>query len=408
VGARFPRRALAFYPFLVATAVPAARPPLWRNVRFLRVLGQAVFVVLLVIFLREIFLNLEFGVREQNLDLSFDFLQQRAGFDIKEGIDYSTSESYFKAFLVGVVNTIRVAVVGIILATVLGLIMGVARLSSNWLVRRISQAYVEVIRNTPVLVQIIFWWVAVILALPVIQGGFSLGGVAFLSNRGTALPWFRLEEGAGVWGLFLVAGVVGWAVAWRWRTRVNERTGRPARRALWAAATFLAVAVVGFLLMGTPVAGEVPRTGRFGYEGGLQVSPEYTALLLGLVIYTGAFIAEIIRGSIQAVSKGQKEAAEALGLTPRQQLRFVVLPQALRIAIPPLNSQYLNLTKNSSLALAIGYPDIVSVSTTIINQAGRATQILLLIMASYLLMTLFISAVMNALNRAVTVKGEQR
>jgi general L-amino acid transport system permease protein len=168
------------------------------------------------------------------------------------------------------------------------------------------------------------------------------------------------------------------------------------------------VALLGFLLTGSPVAGDVPQAGRFGYDGGFQVSPEYTALLLGLVIYTGAFIAEIVRGSIQAVSKGQKEAAEALGLSPRQQLRFVVLPQALRIAIPPLNSQFLNLTKNSSLALAIGYPEIVSVSNTIINQAGRATQMLLLIMATYLLMSLTISAVMNALNRAVATRGDRR
>jgi general L-amino acid transport system permease protein len=392
----------------VATAAPAARPPLWRNVRFLRVLGQAVFVVLLAIAAREVFLNLEFGVREQNLDLSFDFLQQRAGFGIKEGIAYSPSESFFKAFLVGMVNTIRVALVGIVLATLLGLVMGVARLSSNWLIRKLAQVYVEVIRNTPVLVQILFWWVAVILALPVIGGGFSLGGVAFLSNRGTALPWFGLEEGAGLWGLFVLGGVAAGAVAWRWRDRVNERTGEPSRRGLWAVAILLAVALIGFLIAGTPLAGDVPRVGRFGYDGGLQVSPEYTALLLGLVIYTGAFIAEIVRGSIQAVSKGQKEAAEALGLTPRQQLRFVVLPQALRIAIPPLNNQYLNLTKNSSLALAIGYPDMVSISTTIINQAGRATQMLLLIMATYLVMSLIISAGMNTLNRAVTVKGERR
>lgn len=391
----------------MATAA-AARPPLWRNVRFLRVLGQAAFVLLLVIVAREVFLNLRFGVEEQGLDLSFDFLQQRAGFGIKEGIAYSPSESFFRAFLVGVVNTIRVAVVGIVLATVLGLVMGVARLSSNWLVRKVAQVYVEVVRNIPVLVQIIFWWVAVILALPVIEGGFSLGGVAFLSNRGTAVPWFRLESGAGVWALFLLAGAAAGAVVWRWRTRVNERTGRPARRGLLGTAAFVGVALLGFLLTGSPVAGDVPQVGRFGYDGGFQVSPEYTALLLGLVIYTGAFIAEIVRGSIQAVSKGQKEAAEALGLSPRQQLRFVVLPQALRIAIPPLNSQFLNLTKNSSLALAIGYPEIVSVSNTIINQAGRATQMLLLIMATYLLMSLTISAVMNALNRAVATRGDRR
>ena len=384
-----------------------ARPPLWRNVRFLRVAGQIVFVALVVLVARQAFLNLDFGVREQGLDLSFDFLRQRAGFAIKEGIGYSPNQSFLDAFLVGVVNTIRLALLGIALATILGLIMGIARLSSNWLVRRIAQVYVEVVRNTPVLVQIIFWYVAVILALPAIQGGISLWGLAFVSNRGTAIARFRLEEGAGAWVVFLFGGVVAAALVMRWRTRVNDRTGRTGPRLPWAAAAFVAIALAGFLLTGTPLRGDVPEVGQFRYEGGLQVSPEYTALLLGLVIYTGAFIAEIVRSSIQAVPKGQKEAAEALGLTPRQQLRLVVLPQALRIAIPPLNSQFLNLTKNSSLALAIGYPEIVSVSNTIINQAARATQMLLLVMATYLLMSLTISAAMNALNRAVTRRGRR-
>jgi general L-amino acid transport system permease protein len=392
----------------VATIAPAARPPVWRNVRFLRFLGQAVFVILLVVVAREAFLNLEFGVEEQGLDLSFDFLRQRAGFAIKEGVAYSPNESFLSAFLVGVVNTIRVALVGIVLATLLGLVMGVARLSSNWLVRKIALVYVEVIRNVPVLVQIIFWWGAVVLALPVLEGGYSVGGAVFVSNRGTALPWFHLEPGVGWWAVFLGVGVVAAVLVWRWRTRMSERTGRPTRRLLWSAGTFLGIAVVSFFLTGTPVQGDVPTLERFGYEGGLQFSPEYTALLLGLVIYTGAFITEIVRGSIQAVSKGQKEAAEALGLTPGQQLRLVVLPQALRIAIPPLNSQYLNLTKNSSLALAIGYPEIVAVSSTIINQAGRATQILLLMMVTYLAMSLTISAAMNVLNRWVATKGERR
>jgi general L-amino acid transport system permease protein len=392
----------------VATVAPAARPPLWRNVRFLRFLGQAVFVVLLVVVARELFLNLDFGVREQGLDLSFDFLRQRAGFPIGEGIAYSPNESYLSAFRVAVVNTLRVAAVGIVLATLLGLVMGVARLSPNWLVRKVAQVYVEVIRNTPVLVQIIFWWGAVVLALPVLEGGFSVGGVAFVSNRGTALPWFQREPGAGWWALFLLVGVVTAVLAWRWRTRVNERTGEPPRRALWALGVFLVVAVIGFFLTGTPLEGDVPTLERFAYAGGIQFSPEYTALLLGLVIYTGAFIAEIVRGSIQAVSKGQKEAAEALGLSPGQQLRLVVLPQALRIAIPPLNSQYLNLTKNSSLGLAIGFPEIVQVSSTIINQAARATQVLLLTMATYLTISLVISAAMNALNRAVTSRGGRR
>jgi general L-amino acid transport system permease protein len=374
-------------------------------VRFLRFAGQAVFVVLLVAVAREVYLNLVFGVEQQGLDLSFDFLRQRAGFGIGEGIAYQPNESFFKAFQVGVVNTIRVAAVGILLATILGVVMGVARLSSNWLVRKVAQVYVEVVRNTPVLVQIIFWWGTVFLAAPRVEDSWSLGGVAFISVKRAALPWFHLEPGGALWGLFLVAGAVAAVVAWQWRLRIGDRTGRPARPFLWAAAVLSIVGVAGFLVSGTPLRGEVPAVGEFGYRGGLQLSPEFAALLLGLVVYTGAFIAEIVRGSIQAVPKGQKEAAEALGLTPTQQLRYVVLPQALRMAIPPLNSQYLNLTKNSSLAVAIGFPEIVLVSSTIINQAGRATQMLLMMMATYLTLSLVISFLMNSLNRIVARKG---
>jgi general L-amino acid transport system permease protein len=391
----------------VATAA-YTRPAFWRDVRVLRVAGQVVFVILVVVVAREMFLNLEFGVQRQGIDLSFDFLQQRAGFEIKEGIDYSPNQSFFKAFRVGVVNTIAVASVGIVLATVLGLVIGVARLSPNWLLRRMAQAYVELIRNIPVLVQIIFWYVAVVLALPVIGGGLSVWGVAYLSNRGAAIPWVRAEPGAGAFGLVVLVGVAAAAVAWRWRLRVHERTGAPPRRFPVAAAVFGAIAVIGYAATGGPLSIEVPQVDRFGYEGGFQASPEYTALLLGLVIYTAAFIAEIIRGSIQAVPRGQKEAAEALGLAPGQQLRLVVLPQALRIAIPPLNSQYLNLTKNSSLGVAIGFPEIVSVSSTITNQAGRATQMLLLVIVTYLTLSLLISAAMNGLNRLVASKGALR
>ncbi len=392
----------------MATAAPATKPPVWRNVRLLRFAGQAVFVMALVVVAREAFLNLEFGVERQGVDLSFDFLERRAGFAIKEGIAYSPSQSLLKAYTVGVVNTIVVSLTGIVLATVLGLVIGVGRLSPNWLVRKIAQVYVEVIRNVPVLVQVIFWYVAVVLALPVIEGGVSIGDAAFISNRGTALPWFRLEPGSGVWAVFLLGAVVASWLVRRWRARMADRSGRSSRRVLWSVGAFLAVAVAGFLVTGTPVSGNVPEVERFGYRGGFQISPEFTALLLGLVIYTAAFIAEIVRGSIQAVPKGQKEAAEAMGLSRAQQLRLVVLPQALRVAIPPLNSQYLNLTKNSSLALAIGFPEIVQVSNTIINQAGRATQMLLLIMATYLVMSLAISSVMNGLNRLVTSKGELR
>lgn len=385
-----------------------ARAPFWRNLRVLRVLGQALFVVLVVVAFRELFLNLSFGLRRQGLDLDFGFLRQRAGFPIKEGISYSPNQSFVRALQVGLVNTIRVAGVGIVLSSLIGLIIGVARLSPNWLVRRIAQVYVEAIRNTPVAVQIVFWYVAVVLALPAIEGGFSLGDVAFLSNRGMAIPWFRAGVDAPAWGLFVLVAIGAGAAVWWWRTRLNERTGRPHHRVLWSLPLTLGLAAIGYVVAGDPLGLNVPEFTPRGYRGGAQLSPEFAALLIGLVIYTAAFIAEIVRGSILAVSKGQKEAAEALGLTPFQQLRYVVLPQALRVAIPPINSQYLNLTKNSSLAVLIGYPEMVSVSRIISFQAGRATQVLLIVMASYLALSLTISFFMNLLNRAVAYKGERR
>lgn len=384
------------------------RPPFWRNLRVLRVLGQALFVLLVVLAFRELFRNLSLGLQRQGLDLDFGFLQQRAGFPIKEGISYSPNQSYVRALQVGVVNTIRVAGVGIILASLLGLVIGVARLSPNWLVRKFAQVYVEAVRNTPVAVQIVFWYVAVVLALPAIDGGFSLGDFAFLSNRGMAVPWFRAGEDATAWGLFLVLALAVAAGVWWWRTRTNERTGAPHHRVWWSLAVFVGLATLGYVLAGDPLGLNVPEFTRRGYRGGAQLSPEFAALLIGLVIYTAAFIAEIVRGSILAVSKGQKEAAEALGLTPFQQLRFVVLPQALRVAIPPINSQYLNLTKNSSLAVLIGYPELVSVSRIISFQAGRATQVLLIVMSAYLTMSLAISFLMNLLNRAVAYRGERQ
>ncbi|MBI4261483.1 MAG: ABC transporter permease subunit [Actinobacteria bacterium] len=391
-----------------AAAVEPARPPFWRNVRVLRFLGQVGFVVLTVLVLRELYLNLAFGLRRQGLDLSFDFLRQRAGFGIIEGISYSPNQSYVRALQVGLVNTLRAAAVGIVVATVFGLIMGVARLSPNWLIRKIAQVYVEVFRNTPLAVQLVFWYFAVVLTLPVIEGGFSLGDFAFLSNRGAAIPWPRAGPSFGTWGAFLLAGVALGAGVWVVRTRAFDRTGRPHHRVLLSLAVLVAVAAAGYVVSGDPVELDVPESTGRGYTGGFQMSPEYAGLLIALVMYTGAFIAEIVRGSILAVSRGQKEAAEALGLSPAQQLRFVVLPQAMRIAIPPLNSQYLNLTKNTSLAILIGYPELVFVGRTIANQAGRATQVLLVWMGAYLVLSLSISFLMNLVNRAVTRRGEGR
>jgi len=376
-------------------------------VRFLRVLGQVVFVLVVLFALQQLYLNMEYGFRQRGITLDFQFLEQRAQFDIKEGIAYSSNSSYWRALQVGLFNTIRVAASGIVLASILGLFIGVARLSTNWLVRNVARVYVELFRNTPVLIQIIFWYVAVILTLPLVQGE-EASGFAFLTNRGGAVPWPRFHGESGPWGLWLLAALAVAAGAWAWRTRRSDRTGDPHHRILWGLGLFVLVAGVGYVATGGPLEIDAPEATRFGFVGGLQVSGEFAAVLLGLVFYTAAFIAEIIRGSILAVDKGQKEAAAAMGLSAFQQLRFVVLPQALRIAVPPINSQYLNLTKNSSLAAAIAFPDLASVSSTIINQAGRPFQILIIIMSTYLIMSLLISTVMNVLNRTVALRGARR
>lgn len=391
-----------------AAAVAPGRPPFWRDVRVLRVLGQILFVVAVILIGREIYLNLLFGVEQQNIDLSWSFLNSQAGFDIKEGLDYSRADSVARAFTVGIFNTIRVAAVGIVLASLLGLVIGVARLSKNWLVRKIAQAYVDLFRNTPVLVIILFVYFGFVLQLPRIDEGGGIFGIAFVSQRGAAIPWPRPDAGFGAWGICLLAGL---AIAWlvrRWRTRINEATGKPHYRFLWSAGVFLAIAVGSYFVIGSPVKMDVPTVDGLRFAGGVQMSGEYFGLLMGLVLYTSAFIGEIIRGSILAVEKGQKEAGEALGLTPFQQLRFVVLPQAMRIAIPPINSQYLNLTKNSSLGLAVAYPEVVSVGTTIINQEGRFTQVLVIWMLTYLTLSLSISVVMNSINRVVAYRGVRR
>ena len=373
----------------------------------LRVLAQVLFVLGVLFVLRELYLNMSYGFRQQGIDLDFEFLRQRAGFDLPEGIPYSPNSSFWRALQAGLGNTIRVAISGILLASIIGLLVGIGRLSSNWLVRNVARVYVEIFRNTPVLVQIIFWYVAVILALPLVEGG-SFGGVAFLSNRGLAIPWPRLRAEAGAYAMWLLAGIVAAFVVRWWRTRVFDRTGKPHRRFWWSFGTFLLVAAVGYVVFGGPIEIDVPERTGFGYLGGAQLSGEFAALLFGLTFYTAAFIAEIIRGSILAVEKGQKEAAAALGLSGGQQLRLVVLPQALRVAIPPINSQYLNLMKNSSLAAAIAFPDLVSVASTIINQAGRPFQVIILVMATYLTMSLIISVLMNIANRAVALRGTRR
>lgn len=389
-------------------AVPAGslKPPLWRDVRVLRVAGQVAFVVVAALVFREMYLNATFQLGERGRSLSFDFLDSRAGFGVKESfIDYNPNASFMRAFWVGVTNAMAVTFAGIILATILGILLGIARLSPNWLLRKLAQGYVEVIRNVPALVQIIFWYTAVILAIPRLEQSISIFDVALISNRGAAIPTMRGGENFGLWGLCFLAAIIAAVFVWRWRTKVFDDTGARHYRFLWSTATLIAIAAGAYVIVGDAFSIETPQIGLRNLEGGIQVSPEFAGVLLGLVVYTTAFIGEIVRGSILAVTKGQKEAAEALGLRAGQQLRYVVLPQAMRIALPSITNQYLNFWKNTSLGYFIAYPEIVNITRTMTNQAGHELEIFSLLVGIYLAGSLALSLVMNLLNRSVALKG---
>jgi general L-amino acid transport system permease protein len=302
------------------------KPPIWRNNRFWQIIIQFIAVFLAAILITILWSNLNRNLQQLGINFGFGFLKQQASFDIGEtSISYKATDTYTRALWVGLINSLRVALAGIFFTTIVGITAGIARLSDNWLVRNISLIYIEIFRNTPLLLQLLFWYFAVFLSFPKVDNKISLWGFISFSQNGIDLPWFNL-------------------------------------------------------------------------------SPEFSALLLGLIFYTGAFIAEIVRGGIQSVPKGQWEAARSLGLKPGLVMRLVVFPQALRVIIPPLTSQYLNLTKNSSLAIAIGYPDIYFVASTTFNQTGRAVEVMLLIMLTYLTLSLTISIIMNLLNRTVQIQ----
>jgi len=379
--------------------------PFWRDERVLKVLAQIAFVMLVLAMGYWALSN----YRERGLKFSFSFLDEEASFDLAEGIPFSPTDSYARAFLVGVVNTVRVASVGIILATLLGLVAGIARLSDNWLVSKIATVYIEIVRNTPLLVQLFFLYFAVILKLPQLKvkgeiTAITLPGPTYLSNRGLAMPWPRPSESFGSWWPSFVVALVVAVVLWIVRARGVQRTGRPSFSLLWVVIAFLAMPAIGWFVMpGNPLVLDRPAIEGLRATGGTVLSPEFVALTLGLVVYTGAFIAEVVRAGIQAVPKGQTEAARAQGFTNAQILRLIVLPQALRVIIPPLISQYLNLTKNSSLAVGIGFLDLYAVSYTMLNQSGRVVEVFLMIMASYLTMSLSISFIMNVVNRRIQI-----
>jgi general L-amino acid transport system permease protein len=384
------------------TTYPHRRAPVWRDTRILAWAAQAAFVLLVIAASAGIYGNVRAALRQQGLVGGFDFLARPAGFDIGEGPAFSPTESFGRAFVVGILNTLRVIGLGVVLATLLGLVAGVARLSSNWLVARLAAAYVEIIRNTPILLQLFFWYFAVILKLPRVRDSLELPGSIILNVRGMWLPRPAPTAAFDEWRGYLLAGLILAGVLWVVAALWERRSGRAGFAPFYAIGMFSLIAAGSWLVLPEPpLALDRPSLQGLNYRGGSNLSPEYAALLFGLVFYTGAFIAEIIRAGLQAVSRGQVEAARALGLGPLLVLRLVVFPQALRVIIPPLTSQYLNLAKNSSLAVAIGYPDLFSVGGTIINQTGRTLEMIALIMLSYLMMSLFTSALLNLYHRRV-------
>jgi general L-amino acid transport system permease protein len=345
-------------------------------------------------------LNAATNLGARNIASGLGFFNNTAGFGINLTlISYDETDSYGRAFLVGLLNTLLVSGAGIVLATLLGFAIGIGRLSSNWLVARIAGGYVEVIRNLPLLFQILFWYLAVLAALPGPRQSLSIFGTIFINNRGLVVPVLQPAEGFAYVGAALGAGVLATIALGFWARRLRERTGRMIPILWKAAALVLGLPLATFFAAGLPIDVELPRIAGFNFVGGTRIIPEFLALLFALTTYTAAFIAEIVRAGILAVPRGQSEAGLALGLRRGQLLRLVLVPQALKVIVPPLTNQYLNLTKNSSLAVAIGYPDLFAVfAGTTLNQTGQAIEIIAITMAVYLSLSLATSVLMNWYN----------
>jgi general L-amino acid transport system permease protein len=366
---------------------------------------QVVLVVLLVALFYMLVHNTASNLRKQNIASGFAFVDRTAGFDVSQTlIDFNSSMTYGRAFLVGLLNTLLVAGLGIVVATILGFVIGIARLSTNWLIARLAAVYVEVVRNIPLLLQLFFWYFAVLKALPPPRQSLTVPGGGFLNVRGLYLPAPIPEAGFDIVALFMLIGIAASIAVYVWAHRRQRLTGQQFPMFWTSLALIVGLPLLVHVMLGSPMTFEYPELKGFNFQGGMVLQPEFLALLLGLSIYTASFIAEIVRAGIQGVSKGQKEAALAIGLTHGQSLRLVVIPQAMRIIIPPLTSQFLNLTKNSSLAVAIGYPDLVSVwSGTVLNQTGQAVEVILVTMCVFLAISLITSAFMNWFNRRMAL-----
>ena len=375
----------------------------WTDERARGVIFQVLIVIALAGVAVFVVLNTITNLREAGLSSGYGFLFDTANFDINQRlVDYASTSTYGQAFVVGALNTVLVAVMGIFAATGIGFVTGVLRLSNNYLISRIVAVWVEFTRNVPVLLQIIFWWL-IMLALPKVKDSISLGDAAFLNNRGVFLPSPIFENGSAIVLAMILVGVAATYLVRRWAKKRQDETGRIFPVGWVGLGLIVGIPVVVYFAVGQPLDFDIPEKKRFNLKGGFNITPELVALWLALSTYTGAFISEIVRGGILSVSKGQTEAAGALGLRRGLTMRKIILPQALRVIIPPMTSQYLNLTKNSSLAVAIGYQDIVSIGDTILNQSGQALEVISLYMAFYLVLSLLTSAFMNWYNKRIAL-----
>lgn len=384
---------------------PTSAVPLWQNRAVRALFWQALVAsglgLLIWFFIHNTGVNLE----KRGISSGFDFMSSTAGFDISITlVHYDLQSSYTRALLVGILNTLLVSAVGVVLATVLGFIIGVARLSHNWLIAKITAAYVDIVRNIPLLAQLLFWYFGVLSTLPALKNSINLLGSFYLNQRGLYSPLPVPEPGFAAIPIALaIALVAAFAIA-RWARKRQEQTGQPFHSFWVGLGLVIGLPLLAALVTGIPFTWSYPELTGFNFTGGFRILPEFMALLIGLVIYTAAFIAEIVRSGVQAVSHGQTEAGLALGLRRGLVTRLIILPQALRVIVPPLTSQYLNLTKNSSLAVFIGYPELVAVfAGTTLNQTGQAVETIVITMTVYLSISLLISAFMNWYNKRIAL-----
>ncbi|MGM0701940.1 MAG: amino acid ABC transporter permease [Pseudomonadota bacterium] len=381
------------------------KPPFWRDRAKRALLFQAVLIAAVAAFLLYIIGNTQENLAARGITTGFGFLTNTSGFGIGQTlIEYSSKSTYGRTFFVGLLNTLLVSALGVLAATIIGFTVGIARLSPNWLIARLASGYIEIFRNIPLLLQIFFWYFAVLQALPSPRQSLSFGETAFLNVRGLFLPEPQFLSGFGLIPVALVVAIAASVALVVWNKRRHEATGQRVPAGWLSLGMVIGLPLLVLVVTGVPVTWEVPELRGFNFGGGITIIPEFLALWLALSIYTASFIAEIVRSGIQAIPHGQTEAAQALSLPQGLVLRLVIIPQALRVIIPPLTSQYLNLIKNSSLATAIGYPDLVSVfAGTTLNQTGQAIEVIAMTMAVYLTISLLVSLFMNWFNARVAL-----